>query len=221
MPELLYWHKKRGCYPAYDGSCQKGIAKNRHDPEPSLSDIDALPHLLRAVQNGDERAFARLYRLTAPKLFGLALRILKRHDLAEEILQEAFVKIWHHAESYSAEKGPILGWMATVVRYQAIDVLRKRQRAPIDTVPEDANWVDEAPNPLESAIQDREVQRLLVCLDALPPEQREMVIQAYLNGETHASLAQLHAAPLGTVKTWIRRALQRLKQCLENETGQP
>lgn len=183
-----------------------------------MSDIEALPRLLRAVQNGDERAFARLYRLTAPKLFGLALRILKRHDLAEETLQEAFVKIWHRAETYSAEKGSISGWMATIVRYQAIDILRKR-RAPFDTVPEDADWADEASNPLESAIQDREAQRLLACLDALPPEQREMVMQAYFSGETHASLAHMHATPLGTVKTWIRRALQRLKQCLENETG--
>lgn len=182
-----------------------------------VTHLDPLTGILLSIKGGDRIAFDRLYRSTSPKLFGLALRMVKSQEIAEEILQETYIKVWRGADSYSPERGSVFVWISTILRYQAIDTIRKRHKILEDGV-DDLDSVADLSSPLETLMQNREGNRLLACLDTLSSEHKTMVLEAYLNGATHASLAKSHQTPLGTVKTWIRRALQHLKQCMEDET---
>jgi RNA polymerase sigma-70 factor (ECF subfamily) len=173
--------------------------------------------LLLAVASGERDAFAALYRASAPQLFALALRILKRRDAAEEVLQEAFVNVWRHAVDYRPEKGSAIGWMATIVRNRALDRLRRaRPETPLDEASERHGWADSAPDPLESATMSESARRLDACLERLEDGPRRAIRLAYYEGLTHEALATRLGAPLGTVKSWVRRGLMRLKTCLES-----
>ncbi|MBI3452588.1 MAG: sigma-70 family RNA polymerase sigma factor [Rhodospirillales bacterium] len=187
-------------------------------PAPAMdtSGPDRLTDLIAAAASGDRRAFADLYRATGAKLFGLALRILRRRDWAEEVLQEAFVNIWRHAGAYRPERGAPFAWLATIVRNRALDRLRReRPVVPLDDAPGRESWADPGKNPLDLALASAEARRLKACLDELDGPQRESIVLAYYEGRTHEELAARFAAPLGTVKSWIRRGLIRIKGCLE------
>lgn len=172
--------------------------------------------LAQLARSGDREAFARLYRLTAPKLFGFALRILRRRDLAEEALQEAFVSIWRHAGEFKPEKALPQTWLAAIVRNRALDLLRSRRpEDPLDDDEQMEALPSEFPDPLQKTLASREARALLECLDQLPGKQRQVILLSYFHGLSHAELAQRVAEPLGTVKTWIRRGLESLKRCLE------
>jgi RNA polymerase sigma-70 factor (ECF subfamily) len=180
------------------------------------SDEQLLELLLRAGR-GREEAFAELYRLTAPRLFGVCLKMLHRRDLAEDVLQEAFVKIWHHAGDYDVSRGNVMTWMSSIVRYKAIDRLRQlggRRESELD----DAQWAgfaDEGPGPMQTTLHDGNAAALELCLDTLAGNQRESIRLAFFHGFTHDELCQRLGKPLGTVKSWVRRGLQGLKRCLE------
>lgn len=164
---------------------------------------------------GDQRAFETLYRETSPRLFGVALMLLRRRDLAEEVLQEAYIKVWHAAGSYQPERGAVSTWLGTIVRRTAIDRLRRARQDGLTL--DEAGWEalpDLAPGPLENAMADAEARRLGLCLDELDERQRESVALAFLQGLTHSELAARLGSPLGTVKAWVRRGLERLRQCL-------
>ena len=172
--------------------------------------------LLLAVAGGERDAFAALYRASAPQLFALALRILKRRDAAEEVLQEAFVNVWRHALDYRPEKGTAMGWMATIVRNRALDRLRRaRPETPLDDAPGRHDWPDPAPDPLAAATMSESARQLDACLERLEEGPRRAIRLAYYEGMTHEALAARLGAPLGTVKSWVRRGLMRLKTCLE------
>jgi RNA polymerase sigma-70 factor (ECF subfamily) len=172
--------------------------------------------MLIACQAEDREAFAGLYRLTAPQLFGLALRILRRRDWAEEAVQECFVTIWRRAKDYRPDLGPALPWITVILRNKCLDRLRReRPLLPLDDTAA-AERPDEGPSPLEGALASEEAKRLKRCLDQLDEDQRKSIRLAYYEGLTHEQLAARVAAPLGTVKSWIRRGLQRLKRCLES-----
>lgn len=176
---------------------------------------DDLATLLYQTALGDQRAFDRLYRLTSPQMYGAALALLRRRDLAEDVLQEAYVKVWHAAGSYQPERGSPLTWLGTIVRRCAIDRLRRRRQEG-ESLPEE-EWdaiADDAPGPLQAAIADADARRLGICLDQLDERQRESVALAFLHGLTHSELAERLAAPLGTVKAWVRRGLDKLRTCL-------
>lgn len=178
----------------------------------SLPPSDPLPELLARCALGDRQAFARLYRATSAKLFGVAVRILN-DGRAEEVVQEAYVKIWHHAGDYRPDKGAPMTWMASIVRNRALDLLR---RANLETTLEDdMDWADDAPGPLELSLHGAEARALTQCLDQLDAAQREAVLLAFFHGLAHADLARRLRQPLGTVKSWIRRSLERLRKCLE------
>lgn len=178
--------------------------------------------MLQATALGDERAFAELYRACSSHLFGLLLRMLQRRDWAEEALQDCFVKIWQKAETYEPEKGAPLTWLLSVARYRALDLLRmKRPEVELPDADEEHGGLppmalhDEAEDPLARASEGQGIARMRECLKVLPPEQREALLLAYYEGYTHQELAKRMNAPLGTVKSWVRRGLARLRECLD------
>lgn len=186
-----------------------------------MADVQQLTQLLHATATGDQRAFAELYRLTSAHLYGVLVRMLQRRDWAEEALQDCFVKIWQKAETYDGNKGAPLTWLLTVARYRALDLLRMKR--PEVEMPEEGDryqlppmtLADDNQDPLARADEGQGIARMRACLKDLPPEQREAVMLAYYEGYTHQELAKRMNAPLGTVKSWVRRGLARLRECLD------
>lgn len=180
-----------------------------------------LVDLLHACAAGRQAAFQRLYELTSPQLFASLLRILKRRDLAEEALQDAFVSVWRNATSYSVDKGAPLTWMLSICRYRALDMLR-RERREVSIEPLLEQESDEAA-PLAGLASDAdtsllskaEARALDECLGRLNEGQRNSLHLAYYDGCTHEEIAAQLKSPIGTVKSWVRRGLEGLKRCLE------
>jgi RNA polymerase sigma-70 factor (ECF subfamily) len=171
--------------------------------------------LLQACAGGDRAALHGLYESTAPQLFGLALGILRSRDLAEDILQESFVLVWRHARSFDPGRGTAMAWLARIVRNQCFDLLRRRGReSPLDEALLQKRE-DPGPGPAELTALSRDARRLKSCLDELEESPRRSLMLAYYEGMTFEQVAGRLNAPLGTVKSWIRRSLIRLKGCME------
>lgn len=178
---------------------------------------DQLYHLLAAVALHDRAAFRRLYDATSAKLFGFALRVLHKEELAEEAVQDAFVAIWHAASGYQAHLASPLTWMVTIVRNKALDVRRRAQAdgAGVRVELDDADGLaDTAAGPYEQAQLSRDARALAHCMDTLAGRQRQAIGMAYLHDLSHSDVAARLGLPIGTVKTWIRRGLERLRDCL-------
>jgi len=177
-----------------------------------MIDDSQLVALLGRVACGDQDAFRRLYDAMSPRIYGLCIRLLGRKDLAEEVLQEAFVRIWHHAGEYHAERGSPAGWMLTVARYRAIDLLRRRRFE----FSMDQDQLMLLAEKLAPEADDESVfLALQACLNEISQQQRESILHAFYHGLSHEQLAVTMNAPLGTVKSWVRRGLSGLKRCLE------
>lgn len=186
-----------------------------------MADPQHLTQLLHATAQGDQRAFAELYRASSAHLFGLLLRMLRRRDWAEEALQDCFLKIWQKAETYEREKGAPLTWLMTVARYRALDLLRMK-RPEVEMPEADDEFqlppmtlADETQDPQARAEEGEGIGRMHECLRDLPSEQREALLLAYYEGYTHKELSARLSSPLGTVKSWVRRGLARLRECLD------
>lgn len=178
---------------------------------------------LAATAAGDRRAFAQLYRASSAHLFGLLLRILKRRDWAEEALQDCFLRVWQKSESYEPAKGSPLTWLSTIARYRALDLLRMKRpevEMPDEGATPPLTLADWSENPEARAGEREGVERLRDCLETLQDEQRRGVLLAYYEGYTHQELAKVMKAPLGTVKSWVRRGLLRLRDCLDESSEQ-
>jgi RNA polymerase sigma-70 factor (ECF subfamily) len=172
--------------------------------------------LLARTSAGDRAAFAELYRATSPRLFAIALRMLRASDLAEDALQNAYVLIWQKADRYHREQGHAMAWMTTIVRNCAIDVLRSQTRVirvpevsgsdaePVIAVDADALWASL-----------RTGDRLRQCLEKLQDLERVSICLAYYAGKNHEEIALTLKRPLGSVKSWVRRGLIKLKDCME------
>ncbi|HUS23814.1 MAG TPA: sigma-70 family RNA polymerase sigma factor [Candidatus Binatia bacterium] len=173
-----------------------------------MSDPVSPEALLARVARRDRAAFEELYRRTAPHLFGVAVRILGQRALAEEALQDAFVQVWQKAGEFRPERAQASTWMSSLVRYRALDALRRTGReTPLDSVPEAA---------LPRITLDPQTEPALErCLGQLPAEPRTCIALAFVEGCSHPEVAQRVGKPLGTVKSWIRRGLAQLKDCLE------
>lgn len=186
-----------------------------------MPDNDPIAELMARSALRDQRAFAQLYRHTAAKLYGVAIRILRREDWAQEVLQESFVNIWNHIAEYSAARSAPMTWMTAIVRNRALDWLR---RPNLEHGDEDYDLLvesvaDEAPGPETLLGSNREALALAECLKLLSGNQRQSITLAYAHGLSHGELAQHLKQPLGTVKTWIRRGLEKLKGCLEGKSA--
>ena len=175
-----------------------------------------LTDLLRATAAEDREAFGRLYAATSAKLFGVVLRIVQRRDWSEEILQETYLRIWQHAQDFRPEKGRPMTWMITIARNRALE-WRRRDKGEASL--EDSGGAEElaAPNPgpLDWALAGVEARMLQNCLGELVAEQRDCIVLAYCEGYTHQELSARMTRPIGTVKSWIRRGLHLLKDCIE------
>jgi len=182
-----------------------------------MVDVEILSDLMARCALRDQRAFAQLYHHTSAKLYGVALRILRRQDWAEEVLQESFVNIWNHVDEYAAQKSAPMTWMTAIVRNRALDWLRRpdleRGREDYDLLVEAV--ADDAPGPDALLGSSREAGTLAECLKQLSGNQRQSITLAYMHGLSHGELAEHMRKPLGTVKTWIRRGLEKLRACLE------
>jgi len=180
-----------------------------------------LAGLLTQCALKNQRAFADLYQLTAAKLYGVALRILRRQDWAEEVLQECYVSIWNHAGDYAAAKSAPLTWMTSIVRNRCLDWLRRPQTEATGEEYDIAveAWRDETPGPMEQLVAATESAALARCLQQLEARQRQSIMLAFFHGMSHSELAGHMRQPLGTVKTWVRRGLERLKGCLSSAAG--
>ena len=177
----------------------------------------ALRALLGRCARRDHAAFERLYQLTAPKLYSLCLDVLRRPELAEEVLQEVFAQIWRAAERFEGYRAAPMTWMTVLTRNRAIDVLRRRanavasyaeQRDPLEAV-------DPVSDPVAYAQRLDEREALRRCLERLQARQREVIVMAFYQGLSHHQLSEAVGHPVGTVKSWIRRGLGQLKHCLE------
>jgi len=178
---------------------------------------EELAALLARCALSDQRAFEALYQATSAKLFGVAVRITRRKDWAEEVLQESFVKIWHNAGSYDRDKAAPMTWMTAIVRNRALDWLRRPREVQASDEVEAllANVPDEAPGPEDLAELSARSGRLHECLEQLGEDQKRSITLAFFQGLSHGELAVRTGKPLGTVKTWVRRGLDKLKQCLD------
>ncbi|MDF2797570.1 MULTISPECIES: sigma-70 family RNA polymerase sigma factor [unclassified Devosia] len=161
----------------------------------------------------DRAAFRSLYERTSAKLFGVVLRILKDRSEAEEAIQEVYVKIWQRADRYVPGHTSPISWLVAVARNHSLDILRAR-RPVADDIDTALDIADDAPNP-EQATADRQVRgQIDSCLQTLEPDRAEAVRGAYLDGFSYEELAQRHSIPLNTMRTWLRRSLLRLRECL-------
>ena len=183
-------------------------------PDPAL-----LEGLLARVVLRDREAFRQLYEACSPQLFGIALRLLRRRDLAEDVLQEAFTSIWHRADSFRPAASQPLTWLTAVVRNRALDVLRAealRRTEPLEADDEARNAVpDGSPGPLGLLEQAADALQMRGCLDAIDGPQRQCLALAYYHGLSHSELAEHLGSPLGSVKVWLRRGIDRLRRCME------
>jgi RNA polymerase sigma-70 factor (ECF subfamily) len=176
---------------------------------------DTLEQLLARTGTGDRAAFARLYQQTAPRLFGLCVRLMQDRSEAEDVLQEAFVSVWRRANRYNSSLGGANTWLTAVVRNRAIDKLRQRREATNTDPLEFERLPDASHGPDARAMASADYLRLERCLEQLDPKYSRSVRAAFFTGATYKELAERGQVPLATLKSWIRRALQQLRTCLE------
>lgn len=157
---------------------------------------------------GDRRALQMIYDSEAPRMIGVARRILLRHDLAEEAVHDAFVRIWHGARSFNPARGSALGWLYAVVRNRALSIHRNEHRYD----PADENASEIAPEVALAGLP--ETSALRKCLEQIERPRRDVVVLAYVYGMSHGELAGRLKVPLGTVKSWVRRSLMSLQECM-------
>lgn len=163
----------------------------------------------------DRGAFRELYTLTSAKLFGVCLRICGDRQAAEDVLHDVYLTIWKRAGAYEPGRASPITWLATIARNRSIDWRRAqtvRQSVPIENAPPIA---DSAPLAIDLMVTAQSAQLLHYCLDELEQPQREAIRTAFFEGVTYADLAERAEVPLGTMKSWVRRGLAKLKQCLE------
>ena len=191
-----------------------------------------LAALLARTALGDRAAFARLYERTSGHLFAVVLRVQRDRALAEDLLQEVYVNVWRAAGGFDAARAQPLTWLTSIARNRAIDSLRRQQTQPQllsttrDDSDDDADSPDDVaqaaaaePGPLELLDRASDARQLTQCMNGLSATQRQSLALAFYDGLSHAEVADHLRQPLGTVKSWLRRALQSLRQCLDHASS--
>ena len=176
----------------------------------------ALRDALQATAEGDAKALREVFDRTSAKLMGICLRVLKDREEAEDVLQDVYVSVWRRAGSFDPARASPITWLATIARNRAIDRLRSRRSqgssAPVEAIMEMA---DERPDGFAQAAAKDEGERVRHCLSTLEGRAQELIRVAFFDGLSYSDLAARAGVPLGTCKSWIRRGLQRLRDCLE------
>lgn len=170
--------------------------------------------LLTACGRGDRAALRAIYEREAATMIGVAQRIVKRRELAEEIVHDAFVQIWRHAARYDPALGSGRGWMFAIVRNRAINALRdtaREQTAPEEQIAAAIDSNHEGEKAFDRLAEGSALRR---CLERLDPRRRAGVLLAYVEGLSHGEIAAKLGVPLGTAKSWITRSLAQLRECL-------
>lgn len=186
---------------------------------------ETLTQLLQDIARQDRDAFRTLYRLSAPKLTGVLARMLRDKAEVEDALQDVYVRVWQRAGQFDATRGAAMGWLITIARNAALDRLRAlpearglvRASASSDDMQEDpvSRLSDPGPRAEDLVLARDAAQRVIDCLKQLPEDRAAAVRGAYLQGLSYQELAERHAVPLNTMRTWLRRSLLRLKECLD------
>jgi RNA polymerase sigma-70 factor, ECF subfamily len=178
-----------------------------------MADKAELAALLASVAKGDRSALRAVYVRQSTRLFGIAMAILRDRTLAADVLQDTFLKVWERARQFDPSRGTPEVWLASIVRYGALDVARTRGR---ELPSDDPNLGDAAvdPDALEALMASEGGARLRECLGRLEPKNRQGIVLAFVHGLSHPEIATRLEQPLGTVKSWIRRGLISLRECL-------
>ena len=176
--------------------------------------------LLSRIAMGDQAAFGEFYELTSAHLYGVAIRILRDPPAAEELLQEAYVNVWHHAGSYEVAKSQPMTWLTSIVRNRCLDQLRRREVETVTLTPDDDDAADydlpsDAMTPVEMLVAGAEARSVRDCVETLDAGPKQAIALAFYQGLSHSELAAHLREPLGTVKSWVRRGLERVKNCLD------
>jgi RNA polymerase sigma-70 factor (ECF subfamily) len=163
---------------------------------------------------GDQGALRRIYQAEGSRLYGIALKILRERSAAQDALQDAFVAVWQRARQFDPARGSARVWLAAVVRHRALDLARARGR---ETLSDDPGLGDEAitDDPTDRIAAAADGARLAHCLGGLEEKNRRSIVLAFVDGMSHAQVAEKLGLPLGTVKAWIRRGLLSLRACME------
>lgn len=174
---------------------------------------DAL--LLRSLQAGDQSALAALYDRYSGIAYGLALRITGDATAAEDVVQEAFVSVWKQAPRFDASRGQVRSWLLTIVHHRAVDVVRRRSSRPERALPDDASQIaDHDAPPAVAAEMAMDARAVREAVRQIPEDQRRTVEMAYFEGLTHVEIAERMGVPLGTVKSRLRIALEKMREYL-------
>jgi RNA polymerase sigma-70 factor (ECF subfamily) len=188
-------------------------------PPVKMGSFDPLATLLAETAAGHERAFARLYELMGGRLFAVACRIVGRADFAEDVLQESFLRIWRSAHQYDPAKGPAQAWLVRIVRNRALSARTRAARYETGRSDLDEDLTSDAPDPAAQVMRSEEARRVNACLTNLPLNHRRSVAMVYFEGLTHQELAARLDVQLGTAKSWVRRGLAKMSQCLNQEAA--
>ena len=182
-------------------------------PVPSRHQLDLL---MNDISRGDKAAFEQLYRATSAKLYGLVLRIVRRREVADELLQDIYLRVWKHAGQFDARRSSPITWMATIARNCALDSVKRSSMLLSD---DDCELIERAgeDNPADQHEKAEDARRLQVCLGRLGPEKSALIVQAYCYGMSRKDIAKRTGQPVSTVKIWLRRSLAELRSHLEEE----
>ena len=178
--------------------------------------LDVLQPLVSRIATGDRQAMRELYDKTSAKLFGVCLRILMDREEAEDVMQEVYLTIWRRADRFDAGKAAVVTWISTIARNRSIDRLRARGPLAGAQDLEGVDLADETPNAESLVGRSQDAETLQGCLGELDARTQGVIRTAFFEGVTYENLALRLDTPLGTVKSWIRRGLARLKTCLDS-----
>jgi RNA polymerase sigma-70 factor, ECF subfamily len=189
----------------------QGHATTKDEAPVALSSVGAL---IGAVARGSQAALKRLYQLESRRLYGIALRIVQRPEIADDVLQETFVQVWRNAAGFDPARGTPEAWLTGIVRFRALDAVRKQRREELSDDPSLGD-TPEFVDPAEAIDLKAAGPALARCLGQLDEAQRLCITLAYVEGLSQAEIAARIRSPLGTVKSWLRRGLLSLRSCLE------
>ena len=173
-----------------------------------------LVEILGRVAARDRDAFGVLYQATSAKLYGIIVGILLRRSIADEVLQDVYIKVWDKAADYDSARASPITWMATIARNAALDEKRRGKVLPMTEIPEGFDAAADFEHTLDRMEQNERLRTLLACLNGLDGEKREVVLLAYYKGLSREALALRFDRPVATIKTWLHRSLAQLRLCL-------